>query len=570
LFTLLFAGCALKSRDIGADLSNIRVNQVGYLSKGVKQAIIPTPEIDSFYVEDKKGKVYFEGSILPTKYWDKSDEHVAVADFSTLSDKGSFRVVSGTKTSPFFEINDQPYLELLKGAAKSYFYNRASSTLDRKYSGDYHRSYSHPDTAVYVHASAASVLRPEGTKISSSFGWYDAGDYNKYVVNSGITLYTLLLAYEQNTALFDTLTWNIPESENDQADLMDEIMWNVKWMEQMQDPEDGGVYHKTTTVAFEAFVPASEATGKRYVVAKSTAATLDFASIMSKLSVIIRDRDPKYAQSILDKAELAWRWAEEHPNVTFKNPVSHSDVPAVSTGEYGDSELRDEFFWAASELYLATMKKYYEERIELNVFENFRTPSWPDVESLALISIASTNQPINDKLKKAAADKLMSLSEKLTQQWVNAPYKITLNDFVWGSNAVILNQAMILTNAYRFFGNKEFYDAALSGLDYVLGRNATDYCFVTGFGTLSPKNIHHRQSASDEVAEPVPGFLVGGPNPRNVHQDCGSKRYRYKQPARCYLDETCSYSTNEVAINWNAPLVYLTSTLQTIYQNDFE
>ena len=112
--------------------------------------------------------------------------------------------------------------------------------------------------------------------------------------------------------------------------------------------------------------------------------------------------------------------------------------------------------------------------------------------------------------------------------------------------------------AYQITKNSKYLNSARESLDYLLGRNATAYCFVTGFGSLSPMNIHHRPSAADSVQEPVPGFLVGGPN-LIVPNDCGSDVIRSTYPAKSYADEQCSYSTNEIAINWNAPLVYLTS-----------
>ncbi|HCD52991.1 MAG TPA: cellulase, partial [Balneolaceae bacterium] len=125
---------------------------------------------------------------------------------------------------------------------------------------------------VMVHAAAATGSRPEGTIISSPKGWYDAGDYNKYVVNSGISTYTLLFAYEQFPEFFKNQDLNIPESKNDLPDILDEALWNLEWLLTMQD-EDGGVYHKLTTANFEGMVMPHEATNQRYVVMKNTGAT---------------------------------------------------------------------------------------------------------------------------------------------------------------------------------------------------------------------------------------------------------------------------------------------------------
>lgn len=546
----------------------IRVNQVGYLALGVKTGVIVSPKEAAFKIKNEQDEVKWEGSVLSTTEWSLSGEQVAVLDFSPFQEPGTYYLESGGIRSSKFIIGNNPFTELIKASAKTFYYNRATTQLEEQHAGKFKRPFSHPDTSVLIHTSAAGDFLSAGTHISTPYGWYDAGDFNKYVVNSGITTYTLLLAYDHYSPLFDTLTWNIPESQNGQADLLDEILWNIRWMETMQDTLDGGVFHKTTTANFEGFMEASEATSQRFVVTKGTAASLDFAAVMAKTSVILRTIDPEYSQKLLRRAKAAWKWSVAYPEVVFKNPVSNDPAyPSIYTGEYGDNHFEDEFFWAATELYLATMDPTYLESRAIDQFSHFSVPSWSNVETLGLISLASGYK--NTSLKKKASDQLMVLAESLLSQWRESPYRVTIDRFTWGSNSDVMNQALVLINAYRLFGNVEYYEAAVSGLDYVLGRNATGYCFVTGFGSQSPKNIHHRQSASDDIDEPIPGFLVGGPNPRNIHHDCGADSYPYQQPAKCYIDEECSYSTNEVAINWNAPLVYVSAATQSIYLDRF-
>src|SRR5690606_4601775 len=139
----------------------------------------------------------------------------------------------------------------------------------------------HPDTEVEVHASAASADRPAGTVISAPRGWYDAGDYNKYIVNSGISTWTLLAALEHFPTFWRQRDVNIPESGDAVPDLLDEARWNLLWMLDMQDPADGGVYHKLTTLRFGGMEMPERDTARRYVVQKTTAATLDFAAVMA-------------------------------------------------------------------------------------------------------------------------------------------------------------------------------------------------------------------------------------------------------------------------------------------------
>ncbi|MBV6640293.1 MAG: glycoside hydrolase family 9 protein [Cyclobacteriaceae bacterium] len=569
LLVLLYAhACSLVHSQQYSE-PDIRINQIGFLTSGHKQAVVVSPTTNVFEIKDDSKEVVYKGYLLPTKYWDKSGEEVAIADFSGFKKAGKYvLVIGGTESKPF-KIDENPFHGLIKSASKSFYFHRASTALEEEYSGVFKRAYAHPDTAVIIHSSGASNLRPSGYTLPTPYGWYDAGDYNKYVVNSGISTYTLLMSYLHNTELFDTLKLNIPESSNTLPDILDEALWNIRWMESMQDPDDGGVYHKTTTASFEKFVDPSEATAQRYVVAKGTGATLNFAAVMAKAGSIFKEIDSELSSRLIYKAEKAWHWANEHPQVIYRNPSQVSqDSPAIKTGEYGDREFRDEFLWASVELYLATEDQNYLNRIDLNQIE-FRVPNWNSVETLGLISLSTEGAKIPELLRKSASDKLMSLSESLIETWREAPYKVTLNDFRWGSNSVVLNQGMVLINAYKSFGNTEFFEAALSGLDYVLGRNAVGYCFVTGMGHRSPASPHHRISASDGIDEPIPGMLVGGPNPHNVEQDCGKDRYGDTLfPAKCYIDEVCSFSTNEVAINWNAPLVYMSSSLQTIYQKE--
>ena len=133
-------------------------------------------------------------------------------------------------------------------------------------------------------------------------------------------------------------------------------------------------------------------------------------------------------------------------------------------------------------------------------------------------------------------------------------------DFVWGSNSVAANQGILLINAYLISGEKKYILGSLSNLDYLLGRNATGYCFVTGFGSKSPRHPHHRPSVADGIDEPVPGLLVGGPNP--TRQD--KCHYLLTDPETCYVDSDCAYASNEVAINWNAAITYLANAIEAL------
>jgi endoglucanase len=541
---------------------SIHLNQLGFLPKSVKTALVFDAESDDFVIKNTLGEVVYSGKLSDEKKWVKSNQMVRLADFSSLQQTGKYFLTAGSSKPTEVVIADDVYEELVNSAVKYYYFNRASTMLEEQFAGPYARPLGHPDTLTYIHSTAASKDRPSGSIISTPFGWYDAGDYNKYIVNSGVTMYTLMEAYSRNERFFVTRTWNIPESKNGVPDLLDEIRWNLNWMSSMQDSADGGVYHKNTTANFEGFITPASARSKRYVTAKSTAATLDFAAVMAKASKVYNLIDPEFSEQALNQAKLAWNWAVKNPDVIYTNPKDNvPDGPAILTGEYGDSQLKDEFFWAATELYLATKDQNYADAIKFADFDNFRIPAWQSVEVLGILSLLKSADTAPN-LKKSAEAELKKLADVQLASYTSSPAQITLDHFRWGSNSDILNQSMILINAYDLTGMDDYLTAAVSGLDYILGKNATGYCFVTGFGKNSPVNVHHRPSVSDNLEQPIPGMLVGGPNPRNMDMDCGEDQYPHHEPARAYVDLQCSYTTNEVAINWNAPLVYVSTSIQ--------
>lgn len=519
-------------------------NQIGYFTEGAKFAVIDQTELTSFsLISTETGKKVFGGKIKPAEYWSQAGEKYSLLDFSDFKTEGTFFIsVLDYGRSQVFEIAKNPYHKTLKAAVKAFYYNRAGMELTEEFAGKYARKAGHPDTSVKIHWSAADALRPEGTIFSSPKGWYDAGDYNKYIVNSGISTYELLLAYDNYKPLFDTLNLHIPESGNQTPDLLDEIKWNVDWMLTMQDPNDGGVYHKLTTENFSGHVMPHKAVEQRYFVRKSTAAAYNYSAVMSyiaRLGVLGNSAD------YLKTSEKALAWAKANPDMKFKNPEG------VNTGEYGDNSLGDEAFWAQKEYALAN-KKENDAKVD-----HVGAPSWNYVSTLGVISELSATG------KSKSRDQLLKEADKLYAYYATNIFRVSMgysnSDFVWGSNSSAANQGLILIQAYRTTKDKKYLQAASGLLDYLLGKNPTGYSYVTGHGHKTPMGIHHRPSVDDGIEQPVPGFLAGGPHNGKQDQCTG---YPSNYNAKCYFDDVCSYSTNEVAINWNAPLVYLLAALE--------
>jgi endoglucanase len=543
----------------------VQVNQLGFPPGAAKWAVASSSLADSFTVRDEaSGQDVLTGKLGPAVRWTPADRGVRLADLSALTRPGAYRLhVDGAPDSPRFVVAADPYTALAAGALRAYYFNRAGIALDRRYAGPHARPAGHPDTHVLVHASAASASRPEGSVISSPGGWYDAGDYNKYVVNSGITVYELLAAYEHFPDFFKSLSVGLPESGDGAPDLLNEVHWNLAWMLTMQDPEDGGVYHKLTNKQFDGAVMPDEARSERYVVGKSTAATLDFAAAMAMASRVYAGYDkvwPGMSRRMLAAAQAAWNWAQAHPAEIYRQP------PDIHTGDYGDRHLDDEFGWAAAELYIATRDDRYWKAMHA-AQTPMVVPGWGDVGALAWISLAQHRSELTPVADRALIERrIRSLSGELLDDWLASPWRLSMRevDFRWGSNSIALNRALVMIQGYRLDGDRRLLDAAQSALDYVLGRNPLGMTMVTGFGLRSPQHPHHRPSMARGDGDPVPGFLVGGPNPGQQDAKGCRQPYASAEAALSYLDADCAFASNEVAINWNAALVYVSAALAAL------
>ena len=499
-----------------------------------------------------------------------------LVDFSDLTAEGTYTLCVNGQSSNF-TVADHPYRELTRKALRAFYYQRASMDIVEPYAEGYERKAGHPDDHVLVHASAATAERPENSVISSPGGWYDAGDYNKYIVNSGFTMGVWLMAYEMNPDYFQTLNLNIPESDLQVPDMLAEAMYNIRWMMTMQDL-DGGVYHKLTEPDFEGFIRPDECQKTRYVVLKTTAAALDFAATMALAARVYAPYEqvyPRFCVEATKAAMAAFGWAKEHPDVYYDQPKMNEQFsPAITTGAYDDFDVHDEFYWAAIELAILTGDKAYKavatEHAKAIAEANGQyTPSvWGNVAELGYLDmLMHSEDEARNKINMEALFEYLQpfLDEAESISVHHSPYGNRESDFYWGCNSEgCCWRGVECLYAYRLTGDDKYRRAAEQCLNYILGQNATGYCYVTGFGSKPTSHPHHRLSFSHPKGT-HPGFLAGGPNP--IRQDAETDGVKYPKdiPAdESYLDYQPSYASNEVTINWNVTLFALTAGIDAL------
>ena len=535
------------------------MNQVGFLTKGQKQMAVVGAEGKEIVFKTSSGTEVLKVTAPEAQVWiPAGDTAASLVDFSEIQTEGKYQAyIDDEPIGHPITIGDKALEEASKASIKFFYFQRASTALEEEYAGIYARAAGHLDTAVKYHPSTGKT-DTEAT-FNGSKGWYDAGDYGKYIVNSGISTYTLLQLYQQNKEYYDTLKLNIPESSNDIPDLLDEIRWNLDWMLTMQD-DDGGVFHKLTTKQFAGTIMPEKGTAQRFAIGKGIEASWDFAAVVTLASEIYKPYDPEFAQKCIDAAQKARIWALTHPYEIYEQP---SDV---GTGTYTGSVEWASKLWTNIEMYRVSGDTSVSSIIKSLPISNKKAvlQSWQNNYMLGIFTIAMSPDAFEAEMVDSATSIITTMADNYVKSLDNNGYGVALakGDFYWGSNGVAANKGMVLIHAYILTKDEKYLNAALSIVDYILGRNPLDKSYLTGYGVNPVMKPHHRPSQADSIDAPVPGMIAGGPNASAT--DCAKKYNNPDAVARSYYDNSCSYATNEVAINWNAPFAYVIGSLQAI------
>ncbi len=513
---------------------SININQVGYRTDSKKTAVFRdvTNQTEFSVVNaDTKEKV-FTGKLENKKENASAGETNYTGDFSSVTKAGKYYIsCDGLDDSYTFEIGDKVYSNLIDDSVKMLYLQRCGVKVEDA-------TFGH----AACHTSQATVY---GTnqKIDVSGGWHDAGDYGRYVVPAAKTVADLLYAYQAAPSLYsDSL--GIPESGNGVPDILDEARFELEWMMKMQAP-DGGAYHKVSCATFPGYVAPTEEKDELIVTPVSSTATADFCASMALAAEFYEKYDSDFAKKCMEAANKSWAWLESDPNFLFKNPED------IVTGEYGDMTDKDERYWAAVQMYRATK----DDKHLASAGKSYTGLDWSTVGDYGNIAILTMNgADKNSDVYKNAQAAVLKQADKMIGNVESSPYGSPLTKYNWGSNMTIANAGIIFGLAQQLTGGENYGEAAQAQLNYLLGANPVATCFVSGYGTVSPENPHHRPSMA--AGKAMKGMLAGGVN-ENL-EDSAAKAYLADAPAaKCYVDNSESYSTNEITIYWNSPLTYL-------------
>ncbi|GGB30033.1 endoglucanase [Sphingomonas metalli] len=573
----------------------VHANQIGFLPDAAKRIVVTDPATRplDWRLLDESGTPVATGKSRVFGDDPVSGDHVHWIDVSGVTRPGRYRLeVGGRAAAHPLVIAADTYRPLAKAALNYFYQNRAGTPIEARFAGGaaWARAAGHP------HEVAGCFKGPDetgttwpgcGYTLDVTGGWYDAGDHGKYVVNGGIALWTLQNLYETHQAAspFPDGSTALPEAGNRIDDLLDEARWEMRFLMAMQVPDGqrlalpvgrqgrgalaltpvdagGMAHHKVADRNWTPLptVPAEDRE-ERLLYPPSTAATLNLAAVAAQCARIWRAIDPDFAGRCLVAAHRAYRAA-------LRNPEIYAAQGFTGSGGYGDGDLSDEFYWATAEMYAVAPSPALAatlHRMAGGTGPLAGEPSWGSVAALGTMTLA-TAAGVPAAERDAARQRLVALADRFLAEGERSGYHLPYGSdrYAWGSNGSVLNRGVILAMAARFTGARRYRDGAVDAIDYVLGRNPLDQSYVSGFGWQPLRHPHHRFWASQfdpRLPGPPPGAVSGGANNTAFADPVSATLKGRCAPQRCWIDDARAYADNEVAINWNAPLVWLAADL---------
>lgn len=508
----------------------IRTSGVGFRPERKKRASY-TGEGTAFSVKRvEDGEVVFEGRASDEIDAPDSGERVRVLDFSEVTAPGEYYVsVAGEGKSAEFAIGDDVFLESFHGVMAGLYGLRCGTEVRFEWRG---QEFRHGE----CHLSDDPGFG----------GWHDAGDYGKYTNNGAFSLAMVLFAWEHFGDRIAGIELDIPERGGDLPDFLDEAKYQVDWLLEMQN-EEGGVADRLTPPNFDPLQTMPEGTGTaRNLAPVSTVGTADFIAVVARAARVFEPYDADYAERCRDAAVKAWDFVEAQDAVL-------PPAQAGFTGSY-QSSPQDDLMWAAAELWETTGEEAYLTRFEevstgFVVRTNF---DWPELQNLGFFTYLNSKREGRDSTRVEEIETaVINAGTQMAESAEEHAYGRSMREiYYWGINGVVARTAMGLYQTYLLTNEERYLDALSFQLDHLLGRNFYGRSFLTGVGYDPPQSPHHRPSIADGVNPPWPGLLVGGPSQGGD-----------PEPATRWVDNFNDYESNEVAINWNAAMIYAVAAM---------
>ena len=441
------------SYPVPKSIPNVLVDQNGYEMKSTKIALFRGDNLQSSFevVDAESGEIVYTGDIVAKGLNEETGEYISYGSFSELEKIGTYYIQTAKIGQSYpFVIEENLYDELIPSIQKTLFFNRCGMDITAEYADEVHiHKACHTENI----SSLSSDEKLNGKEIKEeqldlTGGWHTDLNGNRDVADGCNIVQNLLLTNELY-AQDMTDDVGIPESGNQIPDILDEVKYEIDWLQKMQNSKTGGVYSGIMNAQLNPVTPE---------------ATADFASTMAIFYTSYVNYDAPYARNCLRMAELAWKYLQTNA----VKPTEETQVSKIAK------------YNAAAQLFKATKDIKYHTYVK----EHYTTVC--DAESIienrelyVYIAYLTTSMKVDTSICKAIMDKWMDRAERIVEEAKKGFY------FVIGdSNEDMLDEMLCLSVIDHVITNHEYVTVLESHLHYFLGRNRDAVSYIEGYGDV--------------------------------------------------------------------------------------
>ncbi len=560
------------STAVVAQPNPIKIDQFGYLPQAQKIAIISHPQqgfnADSPFTPGTQYEVRhaqddsvafsadihaFQAGVVDASSGDQTWQF----NFSSLTTAGEYYIYDSTTNtrSENFRVAEDVYHDVLKHAMRSFFYQRVNHEKQPPYA-----DARWTDSSSHAEDAGATLINPSdpssrdlSTVRDLSGGWYDAGDFNKYVNSADGALHELLFAYEENPSVW-TDDYNIPESGNQIPDILDEIKWELDWLLKMQNA-DGSVLHKMSSIWHNAGSPPSTDDSPRRYAPATASATISAAGALAHAARVFASVNDSalqaYAGTLESAALAAWNWLDTHPAHIPSNYDNQGFYTAqmedctwdndCNTPQQGNRVAAAIYLFALTDnasfnTYVKNNAPVYMALLQDNGEAYLRDDGRHVEFQNALLYYTQLNQA--DAALVTSIKDNYSNAMSMPMAWVPFaplarfqeqadPYRAYLEDYHWGSNRAKSNAGNMMLSALQYQtstdNQADYYNGGAGYLHYMHGVNPLGISYLSNMSEQgadhSVSEMYHlwflngsQWDSTVNTDGPAPGYLVGGAN----------------------------------------------------------
>lgn len=446
------------SYDVPQSSPHIYINQSGYITESTKVAVFSGEELPESFtvVQAETGEVIYRGELEYNGYEENEKDTVRYGDFSEVQEAGTYYIEAPLLGRSYsFFISDDLYDQTFEEAVKQYYYNRCGMTLTEE--------FAHEKSHNACHTGKALLREDISIVLDVSGGWHQDENGSKDVIKAANNIGTMLLAYELFESSF-TDDIGIPESGNRVPDILDEVKYEIEWLQKMQNPETGAVYAGVTILN-----PEKAKTTTTYVEPASMEASKAFAMVLAKFSYIYQNYDKEYATKCLKAADRAWKYA-------ILNEQEKIDIDSWK-------------FAAAAELYRASglreCREYLDQCLATDAYRNGKD----DPMFFGCVTYLSTKQRVNTFYCAEITKQFMSEAEEISAKAKASPFGADCNA-QQTNNLELLQDMMLLATVNHIITNHEYETIIENHLHYFMGRNPLSISYIDDVGARNYRDYN--------------------------------------------------------------------------------